>query len=147
ELIAREMTQPAPPQVMLALDLTQTPPPAAAAGNGSGRKGRADKAEPGREHADAIERAISLAASVVCDAHLNGYQIGLAVLGAPAPPFPVHHSLPHRTRMLEALARLDVSKRRERPGPIPAHPSVVVVPYGQDDAPPRGRAMILYAQS
>ena len=54
------------------------------------------------------ERCICLAASMACDAYLHGYQIGMSVIGVPSVPFPVHHSLPHRTRMLEALSQLDL---------------------------------------
>ncbi|MBL4701969.1 MAG: hypothetical protein JKX85_11995, partial [Phycisphaeraceae bacterium] len=76
------------------------------------------------------ERCICLAASLVCDAYLHGYQIGMSVIGVPSMPFPVHHSLPHRTRMLEALSQLDMkyldNARTADNTPIMAIPSVVI---------------------
>jgi hypothetical protein len=111
------MTQPSPPQLMLALDL---------GGNGSAPTG-AD-AEAARED---VERAISLAASVICDAYLHGCDIGLVVWGAACAPFRLHHTLPHRQRILEALATLDLDRRDEAGGELGGarlEPTVVVRP-------------------
>jgi uncharacterized protein (DUF58 family) len=115
-LVAREMTQPSPPKVMLLLDLTQ--------GHGSAsRDGHRAESLP----SESVERAISLAASVICDAYLYGHQVGLTVQGVACTPFAVHHSLPHRTKMLEALAQLDVSAATPPAAkPPPTTPSVVV---------------------
>jgi len=116
QMITREMTQPSPPKIMVALDLTGLPTTA-------GASLRPDEQE---KHDNAIEHAVSLTASLVCDAYFHGYQIGLVVLGVPFTPFPVHHSLPHRTKMLEALAQLDTSERTSKKQALPARPSVII---------------------
>lgn len=122
QLVSREMTQPSPPKIMVALDLSEAP----RGGLETKKKRRGD------EDVDLldqnIEQAISLAASLVCDAYFNGYQIGLAVLGVPFTPFPVHHSLPHRTKILEALSQLDVSCASDRNTQLPAKPNVIIRP-------------------
>ena len=100
QLVSREMTLPSPPRVMLALDLSLSDDELPVLEDDSPQMRR-------KVRQLAIERAVCLAASMICDAYLHGYQIGLAVLGAPAPVFAVHHSLPHRARMLEALAQVD----------------------------------------
>ena len=127
ELVAREMTQPSPPRVMVLLDLR----------------------DPDDE---AKENAISLTASLICDAHFHGYQIGLAVAGARCTVFPVHHSLPHRTRMLEALAGLNLQSTNQEMPSLTDRPSVIVVPGRGDDGAQaarsdriRGRAAVLGA--
>ena len=76
----------------------------------------------------AIERTISLAASMICEAHFQGYQVGLAAAGCAFVPFPVHHSLPHRTRILEALAQLDPDDPERSGDMLPAQPSVIIWP-------------------
>ncbi len=109
-LVSREMTQSAPPRVMLGLDLRDVD--------------WSDDRTP-----DRVELAISLAASLVCDAYLHGYHVGLVVFGLVCPAFTVHHSLPHRTRMLEALAAIDITQRTDEPvwsPQIGTNPSVVV---------------------
>jgi uncharacterized protein (DUF58 family) len=84
-LVVRELTHPSPPRIMVLLDLTDHAPP--------------QDADPLAQR-NCREQAISLAASVICEAYFGGYQVGLAVLGLGGAPFPVHHSLPHRTRRL-----------------------------------------------
>jgi uncharacterized protein (DUF58 family) len=148
-LIAREMTQPSPPRIMLVLDLTNLP--RTPTGTGKDRLGRRLKRQMRDAHMpmlsdDPIEQAISLAASLVCDAHFHGYQIGLAVLGVSAPTFHIHHSLPHRTRMLEVLSTLDITQTRTDPPAMPMPASVVIRP-GAGDArrgiAPGSGAMVL----
>jgi len=56
------------------------------------------------------ERAIALTASVICDAYLHGCDVGLVVWGVLCPAFALRHTLPHRQRILEALATLDVDE-------------------------------------
>jgi uncharacterized protein (DUF58 family) len=139
-LVSKEMTQPSPPKVMVVLDLSQ-PPEVTPESERKSRREAVDDEKP-----DATERAISLTASIVCDAHFNGYQVGLAVLGVPCTAFPVHHSLPHRTKMLEALSQIDLSLRAMEPQPLPAMPSVVVRPSGGSSgggAGPGGGAMMI----
>jgi uncharacterized protein (DUF58 family) len=158
-LVAREMTQPSPPRVMLLLDLTAGGDRAAGRGqhaagehpNAGGRHTQRASLPDRKTSASATgneERAVSLAASLICDAYFHGYQIGLAVAGVRCTTFPVHHSLPHRTKMLEALASLDLSDRTDRNDRATDRPSVIVWAGGGDAAPPgdaRGRAAILGA--
>ncbi|MBI1335951.1 MAG: DUF58 domain-containing protein [Phycisphaera sp.] len=131
-LVCRENTRPNPPRIMLALDLVelsgQTPEE-----EKPQTKHRKDKT--GHSQSDvprtltrheSIERAVSLAASMICDAHLHGYQVGLVVAGMPSLFYPMHHSLPHRTKMLECLSRLDLTSRRLNPTALPLMPSVVI---------------------
>ena len=99
-LVAREMTSPRPPVVSLLLDLREAPPDGAGGGAGGSVGGWVLE-----------ERAISLAASVICEGYQSGYRVGLAVLGPSCPVFPALHSVVHRTTMLQALARLDLSRR------------------------------------
>jgi uncharacterized protein (DUF58 family) len=115
KLISREMTQPSPPKITMVLDLTFDEKKMAQAGetggmlsgwfSGSKKKKQVTFAQ---QQTMLHERCICLAASLACDAYLHGYQIGMSVIGVPSVPFPVHHSLPHRTRMLEALSQLDL---------------------------------------
>ncbi|MEX0654216.1 MAG: DUF58 domain-containing protein [Phycisphaeraceae bacterium] len=121
EMVSREMTQPSPPRIMILIDLRRgTGPFSNPSGDPSGNGETLDRAE-------LVERAVTLAASLVCEAHFHGYQVGLAAYGANCPAYPVHHSLPHRTRMLEALARLTPADADDnRTDPLPANPSVVI---------------------
>lgn len=103
DLVAREMTLPSPPKLSLVLDLREPPP------DGIGGHHDGDDAPVSGRILE--ERAISLAASLICDAYLCGFRIGLRVIGPSCPDFPLRHNLPHRTRMLESLASLDLSQR------------------------------------
>ncbi|MEX0776813.1 MAG: DUF58 domain-containing protein [Phycisphaeraceae bacterium] len=169
QLICREMTQPSPPRIMLLLDLTgmaplpPAPPPRR-------RTWFGHAAPVPRPHAagldDPAERAICLAASLLCGAHLQGYQIGLAVQGADCGLFRVHHSLPHRARILDALSLLDIAKTSEARLTMPVEPTITItlgdrldgqgrrpsLPSASHDAPSalgrpvrRGRSMVLSA--
>ncbi|MEM1446831.1 MAG: DUF58 domain-containing protein [Planctomycetota bacterium] len=107
KLVAREMTMPRPPSMSLVLDLRETPP----IGVGSKKptkKGLVEAAASGRQ---LEERAISLTASMICDAYLRGFRVGLRVLGPECAVYAPRHSLIHRTRLLEALAELDLSRK------------------------------------
>lgn len=149
ELVAREMTQPSPPRVMVLLDLTQTSGRPARAGASTGTEGKSKIVaaikgqKPPRPkgcvdvaHMSDEEKAIALTASLVTDAHFHGYQIGLAVLGPRCGYFPVHHSLPHRTKILEALASLDLTETGGSPMNPAERASVIIWP-GPGDASPR----------
>jgi hypothetical protein len=72
------------------------------------------------------ERAIALTASVLCDAYQQGYQVGLMVHGPTCPLFTPRHSLLHRSRVLAALAQLDLSQSGHRPEAKGFEPAVVV---------------------
>lgn len=93
ELVSRERTQPTPPQLMVLLDLN-------------------DKGHYPYEEA---ERAISFAASVLCEASMEGFEVGLLISGATCPAFEPHHGRWHRTRMLHALGELDLSAEESAP--------------------------------
>ncbi len=135
ELIAREHTRPRPPRVMMALDLRPTPEAIAP-----------DEAAMALR----VERAVSLAASVVCDAHRRGYHLGLSILGVAAPGakvFAMHHSPPHRARLLEALSTLDTRSLTDRSEALMVRPTVVVtLRPGQTTASAPGLT-VLSAQS
>lgn len=83
QLVSRDFTRLTPPRVMVILDL----------------RGGDD------EHR---ERAISFGASLVCQAHLEGFEVGLAVAGVAAPVFAPARGRHHRTRVLHTLGELDV---------------------------------------
>ncbi|MEX0885611.1 MAG: DUF58 domain-containing protein, partial [Phycisphaeraceae bacterium] len=166
-LVSRELTQPTPPRLMLLLDLTSPPSPpppprhpgSGDADNEGGGEGR------GGGDAEAVERAISLAASVICETRFHSRRVGLAVHGAPAPSFSPRQSQAHRGRMLEALARLEIEQDHtdhegERAGLAGAgagagagvEPNVVVcrcaaraAAYRQGRVRGRGRAVVLAA--
>ncbi len=92
-LVARERSQRSSPRVMLHLDLKEL------------AKGTPGQASEQEVHALG-ERAVSLAASVLQEAHLRGLKIGLSWSGAGSGAISPHHSPPHRKRVLHALARL-----------------------------------------
>ncbi len=128
DLVTREMTQPSPPIIMIVLDLSELPPPSKPTAARRRRWWFGKSSEGLVDPFDENERAVSLTASLVCDAHFNGYQTGLIVLGAECMAFPVHHSLPHRTKMLESLAMLDVYRKPVKSPTLPAQPSVFIRP-------------------
>lgn len=114
-LVSREFTQPSPPKIMLLLDLTKRPQPPSVAADEEKHAAHSlfhrHKHRPTRpDPSDPIERAVSLTASLVCDAYFYGYQVGLVVAGARCLSFPLHHSLPHRAKILEALSTLDATQ-------------------------------------
>ncbi len=67
--------------------------------------------------------------------------------GAHCPVFSVHHSLPHRTRMLEALARLDTAVPGAAETRPDVSPSVIIWPGsgGWDADRSRARVTVLGA--
>ena len=138
-LITRELNQPSPPRMMIALDLRkdalQRPPAPLKPQNWwqklFGVKPKQENVE--QQISVEIERAISLVTSLVCDAHFQGYRVGMAVLGVPCVPFPVYHSLPHRTKLLEALATIDHGVTTKEVQALPAKPNVIVRPGKGED--------------
>lgn len=121
QLVTREYTRPGPPRIDMVLDLTpvqavpdedtqhiQPPEPTSS--------------KPWEE--DPFECAVALAASVVCEAYLIGYEIGMTVLGADCPSFPARHSPAHRARMLDALAQLRAVDAP--PAPPPGRATLIV---------------------
>ena len=138
DLVARELTQPSPPQLRLLLDLRHTPPTVVGA-----RRKSIDAPDRGLTQdlcgRQLEERAISLAASLVCEAHLHGYRIGLRVAGPEAIALRPRHSLPHRTQLLETLAMLKLNQRDAVIGyDSDAGPVDVVIWAGRGNALPQG---------
>ena len=115
-LVAREMTSPRPPVVSILLDLRE-PPLDGAGGGGKAEMVRGWVLE---------ERAICLAASLVCEAYQMGYRVGLSVAGPACPTLPAMHSVVHRTTLLQALARLDLSARDAKRGGDVARSNVII---------------------
>ncbi|QQE12506.1 DUF58 domain-containing protein [Planctomycetota bacterium] len=99
DMVVKEMTQPSPPQTMVQLDLSDLQINACKSENPDISEEQLTKLK---------EEAISLAASIICDAYMHGYKIGFACSGINAPTYQLHHSRPHRTNILEALASLDL---------------------------------------
>lgn len=87
KLVCRDMTRLTPPKLMLLLDVR--------------RRGAAPY--------ESAERALSFVASLVVQAYMEGFDVGLAVAGATCPTFTPHHGRIHRTRILHALGELDFS--------------------------------------
>jgi len=161
-MVVKEMTMPSPPRVMILIDLSNLDEVAQRVHTQARQEtARAPlwkrpfqrQPDPDRPRLEpigsTIERVMSLAASLVCDAHLHGFQIGVMTLGVPAATHPVHHSLAHRTRILESLARLDETKRSTREPNTHTPPSIVIV-AGSPDRHSGGPAMhaagaVLYA--
>lgn len=118
ELVSREYTLPSPPRIMIVLDLTPANDASSAEEKPAPRKrwirwrSQQSVQEWSPHPTDAVERAVSLAASLVCDAYFYGYKVGLVVTRGSGHAFSTHHSLPHRTKMLEALSTVqqDVSQ-------------------------------------
>ena len=56
----------------------------------------------------------------------------MTIVGAKCDVFTVHHSLPHRSRMLEALSLLDTHKKSSSSAILPAEPNVIIRTTGSD---------------
>ncbi|MEM9418238.1 MAG: DUF58 domain-containing protein [Planctomycetota bacterium] len=112
ELVAREMTMPRPPSMSLVLDLRETPPMSV----GSTRQAKQGLVEDAASGRQLEERVVSLAASLICDAYLRGFRVGMRVLGPQCPNFAPRHSLLHRTQLLEALAEMDLNHKAPSSG-------------------------------
>lgn len=135
KLVVREMTMPRPPSMSLVLDLRETPP-MSVGGKRASNKGLVEAAASGRQ---LEERAVSLTASLICDAYLRGFRVGLRVLGPKCATFPARHSLLHRTRLLEALAEMDLSTKPMLPESVDSlRRADVVVWAGRGAALPKG---------
>jgi uncharacterized protein (DUF58 family) len=132
QLVTREYTRPGPPRIDMVLDLT----PVEADPSQQARANEPTSSKPWEE--DPLECAIALAASVVCEAYLMGYEIGMTVLGADCPGFPARHSPAHRARMLDALSQLRMV--HASPAPPPGR-STLIVWAGRGDALPERMSM------
>lgn len=134
KLVSRELTQPVPPSLVIYLDLSAF-----------ARMDNEDKPRPiDTEAMRRIDRAVDLAASLVCDAYQAGYRVGLIINGVDEPAMRAHHSLPHRGKLLQTLAKLT-------PGSAPAMqrytgdaPSVIIRPdRGKSQAVKTGRRAVV----
>lgn len=122
KLLSRELTQPAPPTLRLLLDLG-----AYAMDKADGPLRALDEEELLK-----VDRAVVLAASLLCDAIAAGYRVGLTVSGADCAALAPHRSLPHRTEALERLAQLEPGTGPSITRHTGEAPSVIVRPGGGD---------------
>jgi uncharacterized protein (DUF58 family) len=87
EIVCVEHAQPSPPRMRVLLNL---------AAEGVTRR--------------LEEEAISLAASILHAADGAGFEVGLSILGRPQPTLPVRRSHRHLTKMMAALASIDLER-------------------------------------
>ena len=106
ELICIERSRPSPPRMRVVLNLTE---PTESLSGG---------ALAFEEARDLEERAISLAASFVHLADMAGYAVGLTISGGDLPAIPVRGSRRHRSRIMAALASIDLDQTRNKAGPV-----------------------------
>jgi uncharacterized protein (DUF58 family) len=108
ELITIERASPSPAKVRVILDLTV--PSAKLRVDASGEVSARDLEE----------HAISLAASIVRAADLDGFEVGLTVVGLDIPAIAVRRNQWHLRKIMAALASIDLDQPRSaaRPQPI-----------------------------
>jgi uncharacterized protein (DUF58 family) len=135
QLVCLERTRPTPPRLRVVVNLT-TPTAELAVGDDDADHAAARRLE---------ERAISLAASIVHAAELEGFEVGLSLPGTPAAMLLIRRGHWHRAKIMAALAAIDLDAPRVRPEPVPAtygeragqiviHPHRVEPEIGRDDA-------------
>lgn len=132
-LVTVERTSPAPAKLRIVVDLTvatnQLP-------GASGDHAKAREME---------ERAISLAASLIHAADLDGFEVGLTVLGVHSPAIAVRRNQWHFHKMMAALAEIDLDVARQAAASLPVRDAervaiVVIAPdriqplLGREDA-------------
>jgi uncharacterized protein (DUF58 family) len=121
ELVCLERTKPTPPRLRVVLNLCS----------------------PASRRLE--ELAISLAASIVHEADLAGFEIGLSLSGTDRPALLTRRGHWHRARILSALAAIDLDAERVRSGPLPTtygeraaqiiiHPDRIDPTIGREDA-------------
>ncbi|MHC4765893.1 MAG: DUF58 domain-containing protein [Planctomycetota bacterium] len=135
QLVCLERTKPTPPRVRVVVNLT-TPThelPLEAEDGGAAPARRLE------------ERAISLAASIVHAADREGFEVGLTLPGLGQPALLIRRGHWHRSKIMAALAGIDLDTARAPHGPAPAthgeraaqiviHPHRVEPAIGRDDA-------------
>jgi uncharacterized protein (DUF58 family) len=96
------------------------------------------RVDPGGTGArEAEEDAIVLAASLLSEASIAGFETRLAVLGLPSPEMPVRRGLWHLRKQLAVLAALDLDAPRDGSAALPAdreRATTVVVHVDRADA-------------
>jgi uncharacterized protein (DUF58 family) len=107
QLVTIERTSPAPAKLRVVLDLT------VATDKLPGAEGDADKARAMEE------KAISLAASIIHAADIEGFEVGLTALGVHSPPIAVRRNQWHFHKMMAALAQIDLDRVRQTAAPLP----------------------------
>jgi uncharacterized protein (DUF58 family) len=134
QLVTIERTAPAPAKLRVVLDLTV--PTSALPGSG-GDRNKAREME---------ERAIALAASIIHAADLDGFEVGLTLVGmGGAPPIAVRRNQWHFHKIMAALAGIDLDRERSAHRPLPVRDAeraaiVVIAPdrvqplAGREDA-------------
>ena len=133
QLVSIERTTPAPPKVRIVVNLTR-------ATHELERGANAD--ETAR---DLEESAISLAASLIQLADLNGYEVGLSLPGTDLPSIQVRRNVWHREKLMAALASIDLDAARkprtpqstvnpEQIGRVVVHPDRVEASLGGPNA-------------
>lgn len=125
-LVSREMAKARPPRMMILLDLT--------------RPDSTDGSKSNPAWTGAQEEAINLSAALIREAYLHSIHVGLAVEGVACPWLAIHNSQAHRQRLLDSLAKLDLSITDHRPQLVPVRPTAVVkvvtpAPGTPDEAP------------
>ncbi|MFK7960797.1 MAG: DUF58 domain-containing protein [Phycisphaerales bacterium] len=132
QLLVIERTRPDPPRIRVAVNLTVPTGDLGVQAN-----------EP-VSASDLEEAAISLAASIILAADVEGFEVGLTILGLPGNSIPVRQTGRHRDRLLSELARIDLdlprtgqvelpSMDREGAGLVVVHPARIeagIVPAG-----------------
>ncbi|MHC4303150.1 MAG: DUF58 domain-containing protein, partial [Planctomycetota bacterium] len=135
QLVCIERTKPTPPRLRIAVNLTTPTRELSVAGDGDG----------GTSARALEERAISLAASIVHAADREGFEVGLTLPGLGKPSLLIRRGHWHRSKIMAALAGIDLDAPRVPPGPAPAthgeragqivvHPHRVEPAIGRDDA-------------
>lgn len=133
ELVTIERSQPSPPKLRVVLNLSRPTDELRLANNTIEAKSQAE------------EDAISLAASILYAADMAGYEVGLSVIGFDLPRMPLRRSRWHLSKMLGALAAVDLDDTRlknaelvvpaaERAGLIVIHPDRVDPTLARHDA-------------
>jgi len=133
DLVTIERASPSPSRLRVVLDLT-TPTDKLQVADAS-------------EAREIEENAISLVASLLHAAHLEGYEIGLTVMGSDMMPIALRRNRWHLNKMMAALASIDLDTPRvaASPGPVrDAERAGIVVIAPDRIAPLVGREQALY---
>lgn len=113
KLVSRDMTRLTPPKLVVLLDVRH----------------REDR------DSDDDETAVDFAASLICEAHQGGFEVGLCVIGAVCATFAPGHGRWHRTQILHALSEIDLGTDTSETGVRPMSRDVnwLVVHAGEID--------------